>query len=176
MDTRDLLTAAITIAGFFLANFLAEDYRRFRTGSAIAAGIAGELESYVQPQVILIEALDTVDKSLRAGLRPKLEFRGEFEPPKDRIFDANVGSIGLLGPELAGRIAFVYGAISGSRSAYSAIHNHHASMSDPELSRRCAWTITTLHTAMNAAVPLIESLRLRARLGWARSAWRSLRY
>lgn len=34
------------MAGCYLNNFLAEDYRRFRDGQALAGALAGELEAH----------------------------------------------------------------------------------------------------------------------------------
>jgi hypothetical protein len=172
MDTA-LLTASITLVGFFVVNFIAEDFRRFRNGSSVAAGLAGELASYKEAQALLDGMITSMINAVKEGVREHVPFRS-IDPPKDRIFDANVANLGLLGPELVEQIAFVYGQIYGFRVSFALVHSEHKEMSDAELTARLTASQIAVNRASERGNALVEQLKERAGLSfraWAAAAY-----
>jgi hypothetical protein len=112
-----IITAGATLVGFIVVNFIAEDFKRFRSGSSVAAGLAGELSRYVEPQQSLVTAINVMIRLIDQGQQKDMPLRG-IDPTKDRIFDANVANLGLLGPELVEKVAYVYGQINGFRVSF----------------------------------------------------------
>jgi hypothetical protein len=157
------VTASITLVGFIIVNFLAEDFRRFRNGSAVAAGLAGEIGSYAVPEELLRKYMLQMIQIIRDGRREALPFRG-IETPKDRIFDANLANLGLLGPDLVEEVAYVYGKINGFRVGFGLIHDQHAEMNDNELIARLQGAHDAIETAGIRGRMLAEKLSARARL------------
>lgn len=70
-----LLAGGITLAAAYLNSFVAENYRRHRDGSALAAGILGELSSYAEAWPTLEEMLDGIIIAIDTGQRGDLAFR-----------------------------------------------------------------------------------------------------
>ena len=168
MDAKDFLAPAGTLPGFFIVNFIAESYKRFKSGSVLAAGLAGELKSYLPAQSMLIGSMDTIISAHTPEGAEKLSlaFRGEFEMPKDRVYEANVASIGLLGAELAAATAEVYGRILGFRTAYRDLHNHYGEMNVHESRERARFIKGWLETCKDAGERLIPQLEKRAKASW----------
>lgn len=112
-DEHAALIALIgVLAGGYVNNFLAEDYCRFRDGTALAGALAGELGSHMQAFPLLRTMLTTLKTAFEQGERPPLR---RFDPPNDPIYEANVGKIGLLGGKLAEEVAFAYQQICAFR-------------------------------------------------------------
>jgi len=160
-----VLTACVTLFGFIVVNFIAEDFKRFRNGSTVAAGLAGELGSYADPQARLVTVISKMQQAIAAGNRKQLVFRS-IETPKDRIFEANVANLGLLGPELVLDIAFVYGQINGFRVAYGLVSKDHKDMVDEELNLRLGTCLDLLKAVLPRGESLVDKLKHRANLSF----------
>ncbi|VWB72860.1 hypothetical protein [Burkholderia lata] len=72
------------LAGGYVNNFLAEDYRRFRDGTALA----GELASHTAAFPMLRDMLNGMIAAIEQGQRLRLRC---FEPPNDPVYESNVG-------------------------------------------------------------------------------------
>jgi hypothetical protein len=143
---RSLIAALLTLTGTliagFLSTFLAEDYRRFRDRASFAGAIAGELASYNEAWPMLEELLPKLINA--ANNQNKLTIP-RIEKPTDRVFDNCVAQIGLLGPELAEDVAYVYNNINAFRVSF-------ISSSAPDLSSlQIAATLQGGLDAMNRA-------------------------
>ncbi|MBW8845802.1 MAG: hypothetical protein JF607_12630 [Burkholderiales bacterium] len=163
-----VITACVTLIGFIVVNFIAEDFRRFRNGSTVAAGLAGELGSYAAPQAQLVTIISGMLQVIEEGNRQRLPFRG-IDTPKDRIFEANVASLGLLGPDLVLDIAFVYGQINGFRVGFGLVNDKHAQMGNGELAARLNGCLAMLTAVRPRGELLVQKLTLRANMpfsGW----------
>jgi hypothetical protein len=158
-----IITACITLIGFIVVNFIAEDFRRFRNGTSVAAGLAGEIGSYKEPEELLKKYMLQMIQIIRDGNRAALPFRG-IETPKDRIFDANLANLGLLGSDLVEEVAYVYGKINGFRVGFGLIHDQHAQMADNELIARLQGAHDTIEAAGSRGRALAERLSARAKL------------
>ncbi|MGJ7531266.1 hypothetical protein [Variovorax sp. GB1P17] len=106
--------ASGALIALVLTQFLAEKYRRFKDGSALASGLAGELTTQAHTKKILIDHFDKWAKGQQrdgaaAFLRP-------FERPKDLFYEESVGKLGLLGVDLVEDIVFVYTNIRAFRN------------------------------------------------------------
>ncbi len=158
-----VITACITLVGFIVVNFIAEDFRRFRNGTSVAAGLAGELGSYKEPQELLLKYMTQMTEIITKGHRQTLAFRG-IDQPKDRIFEANLANLGLLGPDLVEEVAYVYGKINGFRVGFGLIHEHHADMPDNELIARLQGARDAIESAGTRGQLLVAKLSARAKL------------
>lgn len=117
---------AVVLVGYG-SHFLAEDYRRFRDGKAIAAALAGELRSILlslpelRPNLLRMKVL--LDRKMRIALP-------EMPDQSSPIFEKCADRVGLLGVELAGEIAFVYDQIRAFRTSFQLLSKQHENM-DP---------------------------------------------
>ncbi len=72
MELKDWLAPAATLAGFFIVNFVAESYKRFKSGSVLAAGIAGELRGYEMAWPLLVNMMNAIVAAHEPDGAPKL--------------------------------------------------------------------------------------------------------
>jgi len=168
MEAKDWLAPAATLAGFFIVNFVAESYKRFKSGSVMAAGIIGELRGYEMAWPILIGYMNVIIAAHTPDDAEKFDakFRGEFEAPKDRVFEANVANLGLLGPELAAKVAELYGRFLGFRTAFRNLHNYYEEMSVVESREQARFIrkwLEEIKLLYDEIVPLLDA---RAKADW----------
>lgn len=156
--------AGVLVGGYF-NNFLAEDFRRFRDSQALAGALAGELESHAGAIPLLKSVLTALHGRAQTGAELSLR---EVSEPGSPVFEANVEKIGLLGPELAKDVAFVYENIRAFRSVFLMLARHHKEES-PE------WRITLISNAYDRiksaddrGIPLIDNLKRHATASYAR--------
>ena len=151
-------SAALIIA--FLTQFLAENYRCFKTGSSIAAGIVGELKSYEEALPMLRLSLRHASEVATAGRKDEILLR-PLEKPVDRYFDEVIGDIGLLGPELVEQIIYVYNNLNAFRTAFVQICSEHQKMDATELIARILLCSQALERAASKGVLLEVALKER---------------
>ena len=168
MEAKDFLAPAVTLLGLFVANFLAESYKRFKSGSVLAAGIVGELKSYLPAQTMMMDVINTIiaAHTPEGAEKLPLSFRGEFEMPKDRVYEANVANLGLLGAELATATAEVYGRILGFRTAWRGFYNYYNDMNIHESREQARFIRQWLERSDEAGRELIPLLEERAKASW----------
>ncbi|MGO4310001.1 hypothetical protein AB4Z35_09050 [Pseudomonas sp. KB_15] len=142
----------------FVTHFVAEDYRRFRDGQAVAASLAGELDSITSSLPDLHHGLADM-KDMLENLQP-LPFP-EFPDQTSPIFEANTTKVGLLGAELAGEVAYIYDQISAFRTSFQLLSKHHPVMPESwscALVGRCMLLIeSNEHRARNLIVKLKDN-------------------
>ncbi|RQM59715.1 MULTISPECIES: hypothetical protein [Burkholderia] len=109
-------TGSVIVA--VVANFVAEDFRRFRDGSALASALAGELLSYAAAIGELTQNITLLAQQAEAGNMIRV---AEIEMPRDIVYESAVPKIGLLGTALPERVALVYGRIRAFRTLYMLI-------------------------------------------------------
>jgi hypothetical protein len=158
-----ILAAIIALSGAvivgYLANFVAEDFRRFRDGSALAAALAGELASHALAVPLIRNGLTQCLASAQQNLRVT---HRTFEPPNDPIFEAGVEKLGLLGVKLVEDIAFTYQNLRAFRSGLKVIFDEHQNMSFPELIGRYGDCLQAIDRTVERGEPLLVALRARA--------------
>lgn len=150
----------IIIAGF-LSTIVAEDYRRFRDGSGLAAALAGELASYMLAAEIMLPIMDGLQQAAVAtgGVPlPPLELHSQADP----AFDTGVGKLGLLGTELAEDTAFVYQQLRAFRSVYKLLSTPNLQLGPTQTLAILAGWKGTLERARTRGKPLVLSLKSRA--------------
>jgi hypothetical protein len=113
------------LVGGYSSNFLSEDYRRFRDSRSLAAALAGELESHGEAVPILKEGLERMGDKALVGEKLNLP---EWQIPRSPLFDENASKIGLLGPELAREVAYVYENLRAFRQNFHQLTKHHVDM------------------------------------------------
>lgn len=153
------IAASAALAAVFATQFVAENYRRFKDGSALAGGIAGELSSYKGSADIMRPRILGWMAASREG-KP-LTFR-PFERPVDMFFDEVVGKIGLLGPALVEHTVYVYANLRAFRMGLEIITTKHAEMSAAELQERCSLCLEALGRAETRGLFLLPWLHHRA--------------
>jgi hypothetical protein len=176
-----VLAAIIAVFGAvclgYVNSFIAEDFRRFRDGSALAAGLAGELASYAPAIPILRDMLQSLVRAIDAGKRSEIRLRS-FDRPVDLVFEQGVGKLGLLGSTTVESSVFVYGNLRAFRMALEIISKEHADMADAELRKRCVSCLESVERAVQRGETLLPELRSRAAQpfkpnwpwGWSRRA------
>jgi len=153
------LTALIALAGIYVVNFVAEDYRRFRDGSSLAAGLAGELSSYLEAYATLSPLLEDLSRRHKNGERMLMLDMGV---PPDPFYESNVGKLGLLGPEFAENTAFVYQNLKAFRSLFSLTCRKHLEMETGHIAIALDSCNAALGRAHTRGVTLVANLKARA--------------
>ncbi|MBR7924602.1 hypothetical protein QZM26_29645 [Burkholderia multivorans] len=113
------------LAGGYSSNFLAEDYRRFRDSRALAGALAGELESHGEAIPWIKAGLEKMEEGVRNGTKLNMP---EWPIPASPLFDQNASKIGLLGPELARDVAYVYENIRAFRQNFHVLSKNHQNL------------------------------------------------
>ncbi|MBH9667939.1 hypothetical protein JAO10_15405 [Burkholderia contaminans] len=151
------------VAAALIANFLAEDFRRHRDGSALAAALAGELGSYEVPFSELTERINLLihqAEAMDGDAEPRRI--AEIELPHDPIYEAAASKIGLLGTVLPEKVVLAYGRIRAFRTLYGVIASGKGGVKAKEL----VWLYRQLLAAMNQAEkdgrPTVALLQARA--------------
>jgi hypothetical protein len=148
-----------TLIVAFLANFCAEDYRRHRDSVALAAALAGELASYADAWPILRSSLEAMLGQARSGDRI---FLPKMSKPTDRVFEANVGKIGLVGPDLAEDLAYTYNQVNAFREMFYTIMGE-VDLTVEQQALRVNACIMTLDRAMERGESLPRRLKTFAK-------------
>lgn len=156
-----ILGASATVIAVFLTQFVGESYKRFRDGSAIAAGILGELRSYAENKPNFEEAIAAWILAIENGSRDQLIFRFGKSPPHV-YFDVVTDKIGLLGSGLVGDVVFVYAKVTAFESAIEIICAQHGEMSDGELRLRAENLQDLMKEAWDRGQDLLPRLEARA--------------
>jgi hypothetical protein len=144
------------LAGGYVNNFLAEDYRRFRDGTALAGALAGELASHMLAFPFLKAMLAAQVTAIKNGQNPA--FRN-FDPPNDPIYESGVPKLGLLGSSLAEEVAFAYQQIRAFRLNYSLVLSQHGEMGNEEIIARLDDCHATILRSEERANTLLAGLR-----------------
>lgn len=106
-----LIAGVVALVVAYLNGILTESYKRFRDGSALAAGLAGELASYLPAWPLLKTSLDSIVGAIESGQRWTVCLR-PFERPRDLVFEESVSKLGLLDQRWL-RMSFSYIATLG---------------------------------------------------------------
>lgn len=107
----------VALLAAWVTAFLAEDYRRFREGTSLAAALAGELQAYLEEFERGTPTLQEIRKHLANGV--PLKYIPPFKRPNDPVYDSGVARLGLLGPEISRDVAYTYQKMNTFRDAYS---------------------------------------------------------
>jgi len=172
-----LIAGGVALAVAYVNSFVAESYRRFRDGSALAASLAGELAAYEAAWPVIAQMLDHMLASTNAQTRPATHLR-PFDRPKDLVYETAVGKLGLLGALTAENVVFVYSNIAAFRVAMEVIARDEKEMSNEELRARCLACKAALDRAVTRGSDLLRTLRDRAAQPfvpeWPWAAWAAL--
>ncbi len=89
-------------------------------------------------------------------------FLRPFERPRDRVFEASISSLGLLGAALVEDVAYVYGNIAAFRLAFELVTTHHSTLASHEIVVHCSAAMDALDRAVSRGESLIDGLKCRA--------------
>ena len=101
------LIGALVVA--LLANFLAEDFRRFRDGTALASALLGELLSYKDA---FKQSREGFNHYLEEAKKGNVMVLPNVDVLPDRVYESHVSKIGLLGSDLPQKVVMTYGRIT----------------------------------------------------------------
>lgn len=157
-------TAAVTLVTVYLTQFVAERYRRFAEGSTLAAGFAGDLAAHRHGEVDYEFVFKELEKLRKEGKRAEVMGQGRPEPHhhEERFFHTVIGKVGLLGPDLAGRVIGLYRDMAFYAEQAKYIDEHHADMQNDELHGRLELVLRTWKSAMELRDELVPLLKSRA--------------
>lgn len=156
-----LALCGVIIAGY-LSNFVAEDYKRFRDGSSLAAALSGELRSYQEGAEMLGPMLSNLIAAIMKLPADQRLPVPKFDIPPDPVFDSSVKQLGLLGPELAGDVAYVYQQLRAFRQGFSLYTTNNAEWTNERAAGQLDMCQVTNGRAMLRGIPLIKALIARA--------------
>jgi hypothetical protein len=147
------------MAGGYFNNFLAEDYRRFRDGQALAGALVGELESH-SAQIPRIknnlEAMEVQTRNSKALDMP------EWPMPPSPIFDQNAGKIGSLGPETAKEVAYIYEHLRAWRQNFHMLTKHGFERGPVWSNEVIVGCLAIISRSENRAAQLVFALKSKA--------------
>lgn len=158
------ITAAVTLVTVYLTQFLADRYRRFAEGSMLAAGFAGDLAARRHGEVDYEYLFKELEKLRKEGKRVEVRGSGRPEPHQheERFFHSVIGKVGLLGPDLAGRVISLYRDMAFFAEQAKYVDQHHADMKNDELHGRLELILSTWKSAMELRDELVPLLKSRA--------------
>jgi hypothetical protein len=156
-----LIAFAGVLAGGYANNFVGEDYKRFRESQALAAALAGELESHGEAVPRLLDGLERMGDKVLAGGDLDLP---EWPMPASPMFDQNAAKIGLLGPALAKEVAYVYEHLRAFRLNFHQLSKHHTAMPPDWRSANIAGCLAILTRVTPRGNQLIVDLKAYADL------------
>lgn len=147
------------MAGGYFNNFLAEDFRRFRDGQALAGALAGELESHAEPIPVI---KDSLEKMLPLSMSEDGLKLPEWPIPPSPLFDENASKIGLLGAPTARDVAYVYENLRAFRHNFHMLSKHHRDMPKDWSHGMIVGCMAAITRAETRGVPLVDSLKRQA--------------
>ncbi|KVV40284.1 hypothetical protein WK81_19795 [Burkholderia ubonensis] len=172
-DSNAALIAFIgVLAGGYVNNFLAEDYRRFRDGAALAGALAGELASHMAAFPLLRDMLNGMIAAAGQGQRLRLR---RFDPPNDPVYEGNVGKLGLLPSKAAEDIAFAYQQIRAFRLNFAIVLSDHEQMNNDEIKARLTGCLDAVNRGDLRLQELIADLKMLAEQRYLDAMTRRLR-
>lgn len=151
-----------TLVAGFLSSFLSEHHRRFRDKQALAGALAGEIGSYREGWPIFETTFPTLIDIVKSGERVEVP---KIDKPTDRVFDSCVAQIGMLGPELAEDLAYVYNNLNAFRAMFFSIASQEATPQQQYAMLESAWAC--LNRAKNRGKDLPERLKMYAKRRYA---------
>ena len=158
------------MAGGFFNNFLAEDYRRFRDGQALAGALAGELESHAEPAQNIKNGLESMLSQSVSEEGLKLP---EWPIPPSPLFDQNASKIGLLDAQMARDVAYVYENLRAFRQNFHMLSKHHRDMPKDWAHSMIVGCLAAFNRAEMRGMPLVHNLKKHASESyWARPQMR----
>ena len=154
-------TSAILVG--FTSHFVAEDYRRFRDGKAIAAALAGELSSITSSISLLKTGLITIKEALATEQPLSLP---EFPIQTSLMYEAIADKVGLLGVDLAGEVAFIYDQIRAFNVNFHWLSKHNEKMEIYWNRAVIDQLLAIIERNEERARTLIENLILKSNCGY----------
>ncbi|WP_157422099.1 hypothetical protein [Acidovorax sp. Root219] len=156
-----VLGGLVAVLGVYLTQFVAENFRRFKDGSALAAALLGELRAYRQGFDAVRDAAKDWEQASLAKQKDSLGFRS-IELTGMPVWEAAVGKVGLLGVGLVEDTVHVYSRLNGISISVDILHRHFKDMPDVEFQLRCRLTAESLEEVMARADLLMPKLQARA--------------
>lgn len=157
-----IITSAVALLGIYLTQFLAENYRRFKDGSAIAAGLLGELRSYKADHEDLEVGINQWISAARTHGKDVLPMR-QMPKHSDPFFDSCVSKIGLIGGDLVTDTIFVYYRVRAAKDMLAIVSENFDELGEAEFILYCESILDIIDEAATVGTPLLSRLEARAK-------------
>lgn len=154
------LAASATLVVAYLTNFEKERYVRFLDAASLAGALAGELRSHRSAFPVLLDRLHALEKAASSGAAVPLRLPTD---PTSPIFESCVAKLGLLGPERAEAVAFLYEQLRAFRATMKVIAQQQEGMTNEELAGRYAYARQMIEDNQPGADAAIASLSALSR-------------
>lgn len=169
-----VLAAAAALAVAYLTNFEKERYVRHLDAAALAGALSGEMRSHRSAFPHLLKVFSGLEQQLSSGLIPPIRATPQ---PSSPVFDSGVGKLGLLGPDLAEEVAYLYEQLRTFRAAIHVLTRDHAEMELREVGIRCTYLRGLIEQNTLKADSTISALAAFAHKPYVSSlqvAWRTI--
>jgi len=148
-----LIGGGVALVVAAVSNFGGEMYKRHRDATALAGGLLGELRADAIDFPKMLDILPLLIEQARRGEVVPLP---RMKRPRSPVYEGRVGELGLLGPKLAERVAFVYARVEAFRSMMEVAVAPDVSAREQEIALTAALEMVRVVTA--AGRPLIAEL------------------
>jgi len=112
-----LIAGAVALVVFWLTAFVGEDYRRSRDAKALAAALAGEVESFKLAMALAEKTARSLLEVLANGqpVPPRM-----ISEPPETVYAANLERVGILGVSIGRDLPYAYHMVHAYRVAMTA--------------------------------------------------------
>jgi hypothetical protein len=145
---------------FWLTAFVGEDYRRSRDAKALAAALAGEIESFHFAMALAEKTARSLLEVLANGqpVPPRI-----IPEPPETVYAANLERVGILGVSIGRDLPYAYHMIHAYRVTMTA-----ALSANTAVEQKSGIMVAQVCIAnANDVLPgLLAALQARARKGW----------
>lgn len=160
------------LIGHAITHFIGEDYKRHRDATALAAAFSGELRGHFIGAKAVEPVLVWLRQELGAGRLPHMDMKA-MQLGNDPVFDANVGKIGALGPELAATTAYIYQLLAAIRLSLKGLTELWDVIGEDEKKRRLKALVDTMDITYPQGTECVRLLTEFARTGTLPGWWRA---
>ncbi|OOG42682.1 hypothetical protein [Rhodanobacter sp. C05] len=164
-----LTSIVVALVAAWATAILAEDYRRFRDGTSLAAALAGELQAYIEAFDTGLPTLHDIRKELKKGA--PLKYMPPFKPPGDPVYESGVERLGLLGPEIARDVAYTYQQVNAFRASYVNMTETYSKVEQFVVLGSLEGVISAATKALDRGNSAIQQLDARARATYWLFPW-----
>ncbi len=161
-----IIAASAVIVTSMVSNFLGEAFKRHREKVSVASGLVGELCAYREN----IDPAKTV-----FGAAKNMALGGQHLPMQkiplqtNRFYEANISKLGMLGPQIAGDVVYVYGHIQAYMVLASMLHEAEDAK---HLAGMLSMMLLSIEKAERRGDPLLDALKAIAQSKFRRSLLR----
>jgi len=164
-----LTSIVVALLAAWATAVLAEDYRRFRDGTSLAAALAGELQAYIEAFERGTPILQNIRNELAKGL--PLTYIPPFKSPGDPVYESGVAHLGLLGPEIARDVTYTYQLLNAFRAGFVTLTETYSKVTPSIVLGSFDSSLELLEKAEERGKKALAQLDRRARMSYWLFPW-----